>query len=152
MVWIIRPTASGKFRKIKRDAVVSARREIVLFALAGTAGFVVDAGTVELLHRWADFGLVSAKAVGFALAVTLTWALNRRYAFARGAAPHLLGEWVRYVGTNGVGAVVNNGVYLVAVFSEEAMAAHPALAVALGSLAGMAFNYVAARRWVFYRR
>ena len=125
-------------------------REFLLFAFAGTIGFAVDAGTVTALRHWAGADLVSAKAAGFSLAVTVTWGLNRQWAFAGGASTtRRLREWGRYVWTNGLGGLVNNGTYLVAVFSSDALAQQPALAVALGSLAGMVFNYLAARRWVF---
>ncbi|MDE2623956.1 MAG: GtrA family protein [Betaproteobacteria bacterium] len=124
-------------------------REILLFALAGTLGFVVDASLVTALHRWFGADLVSAKAVGFSLAVTVTWALNRRLAFAGAPLRHPLREWGHYVWTNGIGGLVNNGTYLLAVFSVDFLARQPALAVALGSLAGMFFNYFAARHWVF---
>ncbi|MDE1942387.1 MAG: GtrA family protein [Betaproteobacteria bacterium] len=124
-------------------------REILWFAVAGTLGFVVDASVVTLLRSWAGAGFVSAKAVGFTLAVTVTWALNRRLAFAGAPRRHPLRQWGHYVWTNGLGGLVNNGTYLVAVFSVDAFARQPALAVALGSLAGMFFNYLAARHWVF---
>ncbi len=127
-------------------------REILSFALAGCAGFVVDAATVVLLRRWEGWDLVSAKALGFSLAVTVTWALNRRFTFAQRAGPNLLREWLHYVWANGLGGVVNNGVYLVAVFASGGLAQQPALAVALGSVAGMSFNYAVSRWWVFRHR
>ena len=127
-------------------------REILLFALAGGAGFCVDAGAVVSLTRWAGLGLVSAKAVGFSLAVTATWAINRRFTFATRAHPHRFREWLRYVWANGLGGLVNNGVYLAAILASKDLAQQPALAVALGSVAGMSFNYALSRWWVFQRR
>ncbi len=127
-------------------------REILSFALVGCVGFCVDAGTVVLLTRRTGLDLVSAKAVGFSLAVSATWALNRRFTFAKRAHPRWLCEWLRYVWANGLGGVVNNGVYLVAIFASQGLAQQPALAVALGSVAGMSFNYGVSRWWVFRNR
>ncbi len=140
---------SKKPSESKGNAVHPQARKIILFALAGCAGFIVDATTVVLLRHWTGLDLVSAKGVGFSLAVTVTWALNRRFAFAQRAESPLFQEWLRYVWANGLGGLVNNGVYLVAVFGFEDLAQHPALAVALGSLAGMFFNYATSNWWVF---
>ncbi|WP_297452126.1 GtrA family protein [Ferrovum sp.] len=122
-------------------------KRILLFAAAGTVGFGVDVLTVLATH--ACCGLVGAQALGFLLAVTATWGLNRRYAFAGRGSERWLREWARYLMANGWGALLNNGTYLLAIWVSPWLARHPAGAVALGSLAGMGANYLAAQRWVF---
>ncbi len=128
-------------------------REMGLFAVAGSVGFLVDASTVTASRYWAHLDLFTAKALGFFLAVTVTWFMNRSLAFSgqtRGEG--LLREWFRYVSANGVGGVVNNLIYVVGVLTVRELAEFPAVAVALGSLAGMCFNYAASRWWVFRGR
>ncbi|NDU88262.1 MAG: GtrA family protein [Ferrovum sp.] len=122
-------------------------KRILLFAGAGTAGFGVDVLTVMVTHK--RCGLIGAQMLGFLLAVTATWILNRRYAFAGRGSERRLGEWGRYVVANGWGAVLNNGTYLLAIWLSPLLARYPEGAVALGSLAGMGANYLAAHRWVF---
>lgn len=125
-------------------------REMGLFAMAGSVGFLVDASIVTAVRYWAHLDLFTAKALGFSFAVTVTWLMNRRLAFSgRGRGESLFREWLRYVSANGVGGVVNNVVYVVGVLTVREFAEFPAAAVALGSLAGMCFNYAASRWWVF---
>ncbi|EQD81068.1 GtrA family protein, partial [mine drainage metagenome] len=118
-------------------------KRILLFAAAGTVGFGVDALTVQATHTYC--GLVGAQVFGFLLAVTVTWGLNRRYAFAGRGSKRWLGEWARYLMANGWGALLNNGTYLLAIWLSSWLAGHPVVAVALGSLAGMGANYLAAQ-------
>ena len=47
------------------------------------------------------------------------------------------------------GALVNYGVFALAVYESSLVHTWPALGVALGSLSAAAFNYTSARRWVF---
>lgn len=129
----------------------SDHQELLRFSLSGVAGFLVDAGVVWLLTHDGT-GPILAQCVAFAVAVTVTWWLNRRFTFARHASPHLLREWAHYVAANALGAVVNNGVYVLLVLTVTLMARIPVLAVAIGSLAGLAFNFTASRAWVFRPR
>jgi putative flippase GtrA len=50
---------------------------------------------------------------------------------------------------NAVGGVVNLGTYAALVTQVGLCAELPALAVAAGSVTGLAFNYTASRLWVF---
>jgi Predicted membrane protein len=129
----------------------SPKAELVLFSLAGVAGFLVDAGVVWVLTR-AGVGPIMAQAVAFTMAVTVTWLLNRRFTFAHHASPNWLREWLHYVAANSVGAVVNNGVYALLVLTVAMFSKEPVLAVATGSLAGLVFNFTASRTLVFRAR
>jgi putative flippase GtrA len=121
-------------------------RQIWRFGLVGVVGYVVNAGLVESLVL--SMGPVWAQALAFPAAVSVTWALNRRFTF--GASRHRMHhEWLRYVFANLFGWVANNGVYLWMVFSLPLAYQHPALAVAGGSLAGMVLNFSSSRLIVF---
>ncbi|WP_051554065.1 GtrA family protein [Desulfobulbus elongatus] len=134
-----------------RHAAVSAGdrallRQLGRFSLVGVAGFVVNAGLVEILVGFV--GPVWAQGIAFPAAATATWWMNRRYTFgASNLAVHR--EWLRYVLANSLGWLLNNGTYLLLVFIFPAAAVHPALAVAGGSLAGLSANFVLSRRMVF---
>ena len=129
----------------------SPKAELVLFSLAGAAGFLVDAGSVWVFTR-AGADPLTAQAVAFTVAVTVTWLLNRRFTFAHHASPNWLREWLHYVAANSIGAVVNNGVYVLLVLSMALFSREPVLAVAAGSLAGLVFNFTASRALVFRPR
>jgi putative flippase GtrA len=119
------------------------------FVVAGTCGFIVDAGVVTLLSKFWGVGLVLAKVVSFLLAVTVTWLINRRYTFKPKDDQSLVHEWIHYFLANSIGAIINNGLYIALIFSVALTKTCPALAVAVGSLGGMVFNYIASRWWVF---
>ncbi|MDA8151232.1 MAG: GtrA family protein [Acidithiobacillus sp.] len=129
----------------------SPKTEFVLFSLAGVAGFLVDASIVWAFTS-AGVDPLTAQAVAFTVAVTVTWLLNRRFTFAHHASPHWLREWLHYVAANSVGAVVNNGVYALLVLTVAMFSKEPVLAVAAGSLAGLVFNFTASRALVFRPR
>ncbi len=142
------------------------KRELFRFALAGVIGFGVDAAALLGLIQWCGWGPYGAKLGSFFLAVCTTWWINRHYAFAGrsrvsrdfpgpqeapmvGRHLALLQEWVRYVSANAVGGVVNNGVYWFGISVLSWLYRYPVVAVALGSLVGMAFNFYASSVWVF---
>ena len=121
-------------------------QQIWRFALVGVVGYIVNAGMVEALAP--AMGPIWAQVLAFPVAVTVTWWLNRRYTFgASHRAIHQ--EWLRYVLANALGWVVNNGAYVWMIFSIPLAYKHPALAVAVGSLAGMVFNFAMTRHIVF---
>lgn len=128
-------------------------------------GFAVDALTLRLQIHYFGWGPYAAKPGSFLLAVCTTWWLNRHYTFvARRLAAgtqfcqeipwparfrSLLQEWGRYVSANALGAILNNGVYGLGIGMVPWLYRHPEAAVALGSLAGMGFNFYAATTWIF---
>ncbi len=126
-----------------------AKIEIALFSLVGAAGFVVDAAIVWALTS-SGANAIIAQAIAFAVAVTVTWLLNRQFTFAQHASPNRLREWMHYAAANSIGAVVNNGVYVLLVLMVAMFTKEPVLAVAAGSLAGLVFNFTASRAWVFH--
>ena len=121
-------------------------QQIWRFALVGVAGYIVNAGMVEALAP--AMGPIWAQVLAFPVAVTVTWWLNRRYTF--GASHRAIHhEWLRFVLANALGWVANNGAYVWMIFSMPLAYKHPALAVAVGSLAGMVFNFAMTRQFVF---
>ncbi|HEY8564146.1 MAG TPA: GtrA family protein [Beijerinckiaceae bacterium] len=121
------------------------------FALVGAAGFLVDAGTLMLLLAATPAGLYAGRLGSFLAAVTFTWAANRRYTFGAGrrSARGLVAEWSRFVAVNALGGGVNLGVYTLLVSTSALFAARPWLAVAVGSVAGLAVNFAGSSRLVF---
>jgi putative flippase GtrA len=116
------------------------------FCLVGVAAFVVNAGLVEMLVQ--SIGPVRSQMIAFPIAATAAWWLNRHYTFgASGLAPHR--EWLHYVLANSVGWLINNTVYLVIVFNLSLAYTLPFIAVAAGSVSGLAANFFLSRRMVF---
>ena len=120
--------------------------QLIRFGMAGVAGFAVDAGVLQAtLARGMSFYL--GRAISFIAAATATWLINRRLTFAHaGQRPASFQEWWRYVGAMMVGGAVN---YLVSVLMfQGVLKSDPRsaiIAVAVGSIAAMAVNFIAAR-------
>ena len=121
--------------------------QLLRFAAVGCVGFAVDVAMLQLL-RAAGAGLLWGRAGSFLVAATTTWALNRRYTFDDRAATAGR-QWLRFLAANGVGGAINFGVYTALGLGSRLCREQPALAVAAGSLAGLAFNFAASRHWVF---
>ncbi|WP_312283886.1 GtrA family protein [Candidatus Igneacidithiobacillus taiwanensis] len=123
--------------------------EIIRFGVSGVAGFIVDAGLIAIFTQAFGLGPIVAQLIGFTAAVTVTWLINRHWTFAEHASDKWLHEWTRYVAANSIGAAVNNGVYVGLVLGLSAFSKIPVLAVAIGSIAGMGFNFLASKRLIF---
>jgi len=72
------------------------RGEAWRFGAIGGVGFLVDASVLTWLVQRARLGLYESRALSFALAVTATWYLNRRFTFARRAGADRGREYGRY--------------------------------------------------------
>lgn len=120
--------------------------QIWRFSLVGSAVFAVNAGLVEMLVPF--FGPVRSQMIAFPLAATAAWLLNRRYTFgASGLEPHR--EWLQYILANSAGWLINNAIYLAIVFNLPLAYSHPFIAVAAGSISGLAANFFFTRQMVF---
>lgn len=126
-------------------------RQLVLFGFAGTVGFIVDAGVLQLLVSGLAWDRFSGRLISFLCAATSTWLLNRRYTF-RGIRRHSLhGEWARYVFAMSGGFACNFATYSTLVLWFDLDRQWLILAVAAGSVAGLGVNFLASRYWVFRR-
>jgi putative flippase GtrA len=124
-------------------------RQIVPFAISGGLGFVVD--TAVLYGAMAlGAGFYLGRALSFMAAASFTWIFNRSITFTRSAPRHpSFAEWFKYVVAMSVGGAVN---YLVSAWSYHhilLVLQFPVLAVAAGSMAGLAVNFLLAKRLIF---
>ena len=124
-------------------------RQLVLFGVAGTIGFIVDAGILQLLVSGLAWDRFSGRLISFLCAATTTWQFNRRYTF-RGIRRHsLVGEWARYLFAMSGGFACNFTAYSALVYVFNVDRQWLILAVAAGSVAGLGVNYTASHYWVY---
>jgi putative flippase GtrA len=119
------------------------------FVLVGGVGFVVDAAILAILvhgYHWGDY---TARVVSFAVAVSVTWLLNRSYVFATARTHNRRSEYTRYLAVQGTGMAINFLVYSICITSSPLMDTWPVLALAVGSVVALGFNYAGARIFVF---
>ncbi len=126
-------------------------REIISFAAVGTVGFLLDAVIVWALIQFTNITPIWAKLIAFPFAVILTWLLNRNSTFKDRKQPNYLKEWAKYIQVNSLGAITNNISFIILVAKIDHLYQQPIIAVALGSIIGMTFNYLGSKIWVFQK-
>jgi putative flippase GtrA len=120
----------------------------LLFATIGAAAFVVDALVLKL---GLAMGLTPAvgRIVSLFVSMNFTFVVNRAVTFAKFRGRSLPAQWALYMAANSIGALVNYLVFLA--LTAGPLKNHPVLAVAAGSIAGLAFNFTASRLTAFRR-
>jgi putative flippase GtrA len=125
------------------------RKQILLFAIVGVIGFVVDAGIVQLLVREFAINPYGARVVSFLAAATTTWGFNRRYTFAGHSSGSRRRELLRYLIAMAFGFALNYGAYAACILFWPLVRGWPAIGVAAGSAAGAIVNFLSSKYWIF---
>jgi len=129
-----------------------ARSRFLRFAFVGACGFIVNEAALWLALRILHLGPYLGGLFSFMVAVTFTWWGNRTFTFRERAAHEASGifaEWVKFVAANGLGFAVNYAIYASLIGFAPYPANSPFLALACGTVAGLAFNFAASSRFVF---
>ena len=71
------------------------------FVVVGTVGFAFDATILAILVHGYGWGDYTARLVSFAVAVTVTWLLNRSFVFASARTISRRSEYARYLMVQG---------------------------------------------------
>jgi len=119
------------------------------FVVVGGIGFVIDASILAILVHGYSWGDYTARLVSFAVAVTATWYLNRRYVFSARKTLDRRSEYSRYLAVQLIGMAINFLVYSLCIATVEIMDQWPVLALAVGSAVALFFNFLGARLFVF---
>lgn len=127
------------------------KREFFRFVVAGAVGFVVDAGILYGMLALGA-GYFAGRCFSFLAAVWATWQINRRYTFVAGGSKASWTEWWQYLLAMLGGGAVNYAAYAAMVVLLPKSGLLPVYAVAVGSTAGMAINFLSAKLWVFKNR
>lgn len=123
-------------------------KEVLLFGATGVVGYLVDVSMTLLLEP--TLGVYIARIPAFLLAATTTWVVNRSVTFrTRQPRYSLLREYLHYLTIMLGGLALNYIVYAIAVTLLPDEPYQLFLAVAIGSLAGMAVNYSLSRKHIY---
>lgn len=125
------------------------RKQILLFAISGVLGFVVDAGIVQILVREFACNPYGARVVSFLAAATTTWAFNRHYTFSGRGNGSKRRQLLRYLIAMAFGFALNYGAYAVCLALWPLVHAWPVIGVAVGSSAGAVVNFLSSKYWIF---
>ncbi|NLV42541.1 MAG: glycosyltransferase family 2 protein [Candidatus Hydrogenedentes bacterium] len=121
------------------------------FALVGFLGTLVNLAALTALDA-AGVPLQAAVALAIFIAMLFNFVLNRQITFAETRGGNVMKQLGAFVAACSVGGAVNYAVTLGAVRAWPALAGLPQAAAVLGILAGLTFNYLASRYWVFGAR
>lgn len=124
--------------------------EFLRFSVVGVVAFIIDASTLQSA-LWLGLDPYSGRVLSYLVAATSAWAMNRRYTFRVGRDEGLVREWLAYLAANALGGLANYATYVAALWLSALARAWPVLAVAAGSVAGLAFNFVVNKYYVFRR-
>jgi putative flippase GtrA len=128
-------------------ATADTLRQFASFVIAGGLGFVVDVGVLYGALALGA-GLIFGRLLSFVAAATATWLFNRRYTFS--ATGNAWREWLRYMSVMLVGMLVNFSAYSLALWLVQGdWWWRPAMAVAVGSAAGLFVNFANAKLFVY---
>ena len=127
----------------------STARQASQFAVIGGIGFVVDASVLAALHHGLQFDIVWSRVVSFAIAVTVTWYLNRHNTFSDRKDDRAGREWGRYAAVNTFGAALNMAIFFSLVFQFEALRKMPLIPLAIASAVVMVVNFLASKHLAF---
>ena len=116
------------------------------FCVIGGVGFLIEAAVLTALILSINFDPLLARPISMLVAVTACWALHRHWTF-QSRDRRRLREWSRFVLVNSVGASVNYLVYTTILVMTPVDS--PLFALAIGSIAALAFNYLGARFFAF---
>ena len=129
------------------EAVASTR--FLRFAGIGVIAFLMDVIVFQGVLWVSGTSVYLARIVSFVIATTAAWWLNRTFTFRDTTATRPELEWARFFAANLVGGSVNYAAFVLAIAMVPLAAAHPVLALAFGSVCGVAFNFTAYQRYVF---
>jgi putative flippase GtrA len=137
---------------MKALAASLARHPFVRFGIIGGFGYVVGTAILAVCSDSLKLEFAAAYAISVFLAMCFTWLGNRYFTFrARRAhgASGIVQEWLKFMGANAVGAVVNYSTALALVHFAPAPFHNKFVAQACGVLAGLVFNFTLSSKMVF---
>jgi dolichol-phosphate mannosyltransferase len=140
-------------KHVKRlaDYKYGAFSQFMQFCFVGATGTVVDLGSLMILMA-TSLTLEPARAIAILIGMTWNFALNRRLTFSYSRTGNIVTQYIRFVLSCTVGAVVNWVITMsLAVWGSKPLEQHVLIASFIGILVGLVFNYVFSRFWVFKR-
>jgi putative flippase GtrA len=128
------------------------RNQLLTFALIGGVGFAIDGGVLTLLATLYGANIYASRLVSFTVATLATWWLNRRHTFGLKSAAEIAAhahEYARYVAVQVGGGLLNLAIFSWLIYLDPGLRSIPILPLAIGAAAGLVWNFIGARLWVY---
>ena len=117
--------------------------------LVGVVGYIVDIAVLAFCMHAFGMGPYTGRIFSFLAGASTTWICNRLFTFRGQGSGRAGTQWAKFVAVCAGGFALNYGTYAFLVATVPLVRAYLPLGVAAGSLAGMFFNFFAAKRLVF---
>jgi putative flippase GtrA len=124
-------------------------KQFFRFGLVGTLGFLTDATILVVLVHLCHIHPLAARPFSFLTANFATWWCNRHFTFSPNPKRKIHHEWMRYFSVNGIGAVINLGIYSLLIIYDHRWLSLPIIALAIASIVAMVFNYFSSKYFAF---
>ncbi len=134
---------------MKQGQLRETASQFLRFGFIGGLGFIVDVGFFHIALDVLKFGHYGSAVFSFPFAATFTWVGNRVLTFRDRNAGHAGAQWARFLAVCAIGFALNRGTYSLMVLGLPLVYAHPVLGLLGGTMAGMFFNFVFAKKFVF---
>lgn len=127
-----------------------AHRQFIAFCSVGLVGLIVDDGSLSILNRGLGLDPYTARLISeLAIAMTVTWLLNRSITFRNRRDQPLWQEYLRFAAVNSVGNLANYAAYSGLIGYVSPFTQIPELAIPIGTAVGVAFNFTGSKYLVF---
>ncbi len=124
------------------------KAEFFQFAAIGSSGFIVDLA-VYLLLQMMGVSHTVARAISFWPAVSWNWALNRVITFSHREKTAKTTQWGAFASSSLIGFAVNYGTYYTLTTFVPFFQEHMILALIIGVIMGMGFNFSISNLFIF---
>jgi len=133
-------------RQLRREAVTALK-----FAAVGGVGFLTDISVLRLGLRVLHLTPFEARAISLACAMQVTFLINGLFVFHCLHWRNCGRQWLAYMGSNGLGNLVNYGVFAGLVASRLPEVSRNGWALVISSTIAYGINFLCARFMVFGR-
>lgn len=113
--------------------------------MIGAIGFAVEAITLTFLTGVVGWAAWHSRMISFPLALAITWTLNRKYTFRGQSAYGRVRDALGYTVIQSMGSLINLVVFRTALELAPVMHTLPVIALAIGAVAGLSFNFIVSR-------
>lgn len=125
----------------------SQAKEFARFAIVGSVAFGIEAAVITI-GELIGFGLLLPRIIGFPLAVTCTWFVNRLWSFQVFNKPTLF-EYLSYVSGMLGGLVLNFFIYALLIGSQTFLSTMPLFCLIIATFVSMSTNFLYSKHLVF---
>jgi putative flippase GtrA len=119
------------------------------FGVVGACGFTVDAVVLYVLVHGFGVNAYSGRFVSFAVAVMVTWLLNRTFTFRTSGNGGKTREALVYFGVQASGGAANIAVYALALLTVPYLKNALIIPLVMGSAAGLCLTYAGSKHLAF---